>query len=103
MSLNKRLIGTGAEVSLSLSIGDFVGGGVVFYVDPNDDTQGLVVAPTRFYGARFWTSNPGYSNVSTTALGYGYENDQERLHKSYDAQKETVEQILERFNNQKAK
>jgi hypothetical protein len=36
-------------------------------------------------------------------LGYGYENDQERLHKSYDAQKETVEQTLERFNNQKAK
>ena len=36
-------------------------------------------------------------------LGYGYENDQERLHKSYDAQKETVEQMLERFNNQKAK
>jgi len=36
-------------------------------------------------------------------LGYGYENDQERLHKSYDAQKETVEQMLERFNNQEAK
>ena len=36
-------------------------------------------------------------------LGYGYENDQERLHKSYDAQKETVEQKLERFNNQEAK
>ena len=36
-------------------------------------------------------------------LGYGYENDQERLHKSYDAQKETVEQMLERFNNQKVK
>ena len=36
-------------------------------------------------------------------LGYGYELDKERLHKSYDAQKETVEQTLERFNNQKAK
>jgi hypothetical protein len=36
-------------------------------------------------------------------LGYGYELDKERLHKRYDAQKETVEQTLERFNNQKAK
>lgn len=39
----------------------------------------------------------------TFRLGYGYELDKERLHKSYDAQKETVEQTLERFNNQKAK
>jgi Fe2+ or Zn2+ uptake regulation protein len=39
----------------------------------------------------------------TFKLGYGYELDQERLHKSYDAQLETVEQTLERFNNQKAK
>ena len=39
----------------------------------------------------------------TFKLGYGYENDQERLHKSYDAQKETIEQKLERFNNQKSK
>ena len=39
----------------------------------------------------------------TFRLGYGYELDKERLHKSYDAQKENVEQTLERFNNQKAK
>ena len=39
----------------------------------------------------------------TFQLGYGYELDKERLHKSYDAQKETVEQTLERFNNQKDK
>ena len=39
----------------------------------------------------------------TFKLGYGYELDQERLHKSYDAQLETVEQTLERFNNQKSK
>ena len=39
----------------------------------------------------------------TFRLGYGYELDKERLHKRYDAQKETVEQSLERFNNQKAK
>jgi hypothetical protein len=38
----------------------------------------------------------------TFRLGYGYEFDKERLHKSYDAQKETVEQTLERFNNQKS-
>jgi len=37
----------------------------------------------------------------TFQLGYGYELDKERLHKRYDAQKETVEQTLERFNNQK--
>jgi len=36
-------------------------------------------------------------------LGYGYELDKERLHKRYDAQEETVEQSLDRFNNQKAK
>jgi hypothetical protein len=42
------------------------------------------------------------SNV-TFRLGYGYELDQERLHKRYDAQRETVEQSLERFNNQKIK
>ena len=39
----------------------------------------------------------------TFQLGYGYELDQERLHKRYDAQKETVEQTLERFNNQEVK
>jgi hypothetical protein len=39
----------------------------------------------------------------TFQLGYGYELDKERLHKRFDAQKETVEQSLERFNNQKVK
>jgi len=39
----------------------------------------------------------------TFQLGYGYELDKERLHKRYDAQRETVEQTLERFNNQKVK
>jgi len=39
----------------------------------------------------------------TFHLGFGYELDKERLHKRYDAQKETVEQTLERFNNQEAK
>ena len=39
----------------------------------------------------------------TFQLGYGYELDQERLHKRFDAQKETIEQTLERFNNQKVK
>lgn len=39
----------------------------------------------------------------TFQLGYGYELDKERLHKRYDAQEETVEQSLERFNNQKSK
>ena len=43
------------------------------------------------------------SSSVTFRLGYGYELDKERLHKRYDAQKETVEQSLERFNNQKAK
>jgi len=38
----------------------------------------------------------------TFQLGYGYELDKERLHKRYDAQEETVEQSLERFNNQKS-
>ena len=39
----------------------------------------------------------------TFKLGYDYDLDSERLHKRYDAQKETVEQSLERFNNQEAK
>ena len=39
----------------------------------------------------------------TFKLGYDYDLDSERLHKRYDAQKETVEQTLERFNNQKVK
>jgi hypothetical protein len=39
----------------------------------------------------------------TFQLGYSYELDKERLYESYDAQKETVEQTLERFNNQKDK
>ena len=36
-------------------------------------------------------------------LGYGSEMDKERFHKKYDAQTETVENLLERFNNQKNK
>jgi hypothetical protein len=36
-------------------------------------------------------------------LGYGNEMEKERFHKKYDAQTETVENLLERFNNQKAK
>ena len=39
----------------------------------------------------------------TFKLGYDYDLDSERLYKRYDAQKETVEQSLERFNNQEAK
>ena len=39
----------------------------------------------------------------TFKLGYDYDLDSERLHKRYDAQKETVEQTLKRFNNQEAK
>ncbi len=34
-------------------------------------------------------------------LGYGNEMEKERFHKKYDAQTETAEQSLERFNNQK--
>ena len=37
------------------------------------------------------------------ALGYGDEMEKERFHKKYDAQTETVENLLERFNSQKAK
>ena len=42
------------------------------------------------------------SSVEFT-LGYGDEMEKERFHKKYDAQTETVENLLERFNNQKAK
>ena len=36
-------------------------------------------------------------------LGYGSEMDQDRFHKKHDAQTETSADLLERFNNQKAK
>jgi hypothetical protein len=39
----------------------------------------------------------------TFRLGYGYELDQERVESSYDAQSETTEEKLDRFNNQKVK
>lgn len=42
------------------------------------------------------------SSVEFT-LGYGNEMEKERFHKKYDAQTETVENLLERFDNQKAK
>ena len=42
------------------------------------------------------------SSVEFT-LGYGNEMEKERFHKKYDAQTETIENLLERFNNQKAK
>lgn len=37
----------------------------------------------------------------TFKMGYGYELDDERVVSSYDRQKETIEEKLERFNNQK--
>ncbi len=42
------------------------------------------------------------SSVEFT-LGYGGEMEKERFHKKYDAQHETTEDLLTRFNNQKAK
>jgi len=42
------------------------------------------------------------SSVEFT-LGYGDEMEKERFHKKYDAQTETIENLLERFNSQKAK
>ena len=39
----------------------------------------------------------------TFTLGYSNEMDQERFHKKYDAQTEKTEDLLNRFNNQKAK
>ena len=42
------------------------------------------------------------SSVEFT-LGYGDEMEKERFHKKYDAQTETTKDLLERFNNQKAK
>jgi hypothetical protein len=42
------------------------------------------------------------SSVEFT-LGYGDEMEKERFHKKYDAQHETTKDLLDRFNNQKAK
>ena len=39
----------------------------------------------------------------TFTLGYGDEMEKERFHKKYDAQTETTKDLLNRFNNQKAK
>ena len=45
---------------------------------------------------------PSGSEISFT-LGYGNEMEKEILHKRYDAVRETIEQSLEKYNNQKAK
>ena len=42
------------------------------------------------------------SSVEFT-LGYGDEMEKERFHKKYDAQTETIKDLCDRFNNQKAK
>ena len=72
MSINNRLISTGAAGSPELSVGDYVGGGIVFYVNPNDNTEGLVLALDRGFGRRVYTGN--VTAATTTAIGYATYN-----------------------------
>ena len=69
----------------------------------------LILSPLNFKGSSFDTisilKNIDIQIESTSSINkmYNFKFDDEMLHKSYDAQKETIKQKLERFNNQKAK
>ena len=67
---NSKMIGTNNAGAAGgpLTIGDYVGGGIVFYVNPDNNAEGLVVALDRGYGQRVYTGSVTAS--TTTAIGY---------------------------------
>ena len=73
MAFGNRLINTGSAAGQPLTIGDYVGGGIVFYVDPVDNTQGLVVS-TVDVGSQRWDNENSGTLATTTAIGYGKYN-----------------------------
>ena len=71
MAFGNRLINTNAGAA-SLSVGDYVGGGIVFYVNPDNDAEALVVDIVDTGNNRWHT---GYASIPTsTAIGTGLSN-----------------------------
>ena len=66
----------GGTVSVPIAIGDYIHGGVVFWIDPTDNTKGLVVSATdQSTGGTQW----GYTGVeisgaNQSAIGTGAQN-----------------------------
>ena len=63
------------EVLLPASIGDFRAGGVVFWVDPSDNTHGLVCAiQDQSSGIRWYNGSDSTTGATGTAVGTGSTN-----------------------------
>ena len=59
----------------ALSIGDFVGGGVVFWIDPTDNTKGLACAlENQSTGIQWYNGVNTTTNATATAVGSGAAN-----------------------------
>ena len=59
----------------ALSIGDFVGGGVVFWIDPTDNTKGLACAlENQSTGIQWYNGVNTTTNATATAIGSGAAN-----------------------------
>lgn len=69
MAINKRLINTGG-VSLPV-LGDFIEGGIVYYINPSDPTQGMVMS-LAYVGNTYTWWNGFYWYVSdATSVNIG--------------------------------
>ncbi|AOR27335.1 conserved hypothetical protein (DUF1566) [Formosa sp. Hel1_33_131] len=63
------------QVAQPLSIGDFVGGGFVFWIDPTDNTKGLVSAiEDQSTGIRWYNGTHITTGATGTAIGTGAVN-----------------------------
>jgi hypothetical protein len=63
------------QAAPSLTIGDYIGGGIVFWVDPNDATQGLVCAvDNQSTGIQWYNGVYTVTGASGTAIGTGAAN-----------------------------
>jgi hypothetical protein len=63
------------QAAPSLTIGDYIGGGIVFWVDPNDATQGLVCAvDNQSTGIQWYNGVYIVTGASGTAIGTGAAN-----------------------------
>lgn len=61
MSINNRLINTGGGGLVPLAIGDYVGDGIVIYVDPIINTTGIAISLNDFGTYALSYNNPYYS------------------------------------------
>ncbi len=58
----------------ALNIGDFVGGGVVFWVDPADNTKGLACFRNQSTSIQWYNGTNITTNATATAVGSGSTN-----------------------------